>query len=97
LVKKQDNLLSKLLILRSRVGNLKQINLVKKQDNLLSTQPSWIRALDSKFKICFKKLTNFKICYNALKLLILRSRVGVGQSKLRQFIPCRAWFFCAPA
>jgi hypothetical protein len=36
LVKKQDNLLSKLLILHSRVSNLKQINLVKKQDNLLS-------------------------------------------------------------
>jgi hypothetical protein len=31
------------------------------------TQQSWIRALDSKFKICSKKLTNFKICYKALK------------------------------
>jgi hypothetical protein len=31
------------------------------------TQQSWIRALDSKFKICFKKLTNFRICYKALK------------------------------
>jgi hypothetical protein len=62
-------------------SNLKQINLVKKQDNLLSSQPSCevpargIRALDSKFKISSKKLTNFRICYNALKLLILRSRV----------------------
>ncbi len=56
-------------------SNLKQINLAKKQDNVLSTQPSWIRALDSKFKICSKKLTNFRICDNALKLLILRSRV----------------------
>jgi hypothetical protein len=25
-----------------------------------------IRALDSKFKICFKKLANFRICYKAL-------------------------------
>jgi formate hydrogenlyase subunit 6/NADH:ubiquinone oxidoreductase subunit I len=63
-------------------SNLKQISLVKKQDNLLSTQSSCevpckggIRALDSKFKICSKKLTNFRICFNALKLLILRSRV----------------------
>jgi hypothetical protein len=63
-------------------SNLKQINLVKKQDNLLYVQRSCevprtgeIRALDSKFKICSKKLTNFGICYNALKLLILRSRV----------------------
>jgi O-antigen ligase len=31
------------------------------------TQQSWIRALDSKFKICSKKLTNFRICYKALK------------------------------
>jgi hypothetical protein len=30
------------------------------------TQHSWIRALDSKFKICSKKLTNFRICYKAL-------------------------------
>jgi hypothetical protein len=93
LVKKQDNLLSKLLILRSRVSNLKQINLVKKQDNLLSTQLSCevpckggIRALDSKFKICSKKLTNFRICYNALKLLILRSRVNL--QNLMLVAPC---------
>jgi glycosyltransferase involved in cell wall biosynthesis len=26
-----------------------------------------IRALDNKFKICYKKLTNFRICYKALK------------------------------
>jgi hypothetical protein len=50
-------------------SNLKQISSLKNQDNLLSTQPSWIRALDSKFKIYSKKLTNFRICYNALKLL----------------------------
>ncbi|MCX6558199.1 MAG: hypothetical protein NTW95_12355 [Candidatus Aminicenantes bacterium] len=31
------------------------------------TQQSWIRALDSKFKICSKKISNFKICYKALK------------------------------
>jgi hypothetical protein len=31
------------------------------------TQQSWIRALDSKFKICSEKLTNFRICYKALK------------------------------
>ena len=31
------------------------------------TQQSWIRALDSKFKICSKKLTNFRICYKVLK------------------------------
>jgi len=67
-------------ILADLISNLKQINLLKKQDKLLSTQPSCevpckggIRALDSKFKICSKKLTNFRICYNALKLLILRS------------------------
>jgi hypothetical protein len=29
-------------------------------------QQSWIRALDSKFKICSKKLTNFRICYKTL-------------------------------
>ena len=27
-----------------------------------------IRALDSKFKICSKKLTNFRICYKALNV-----------------------------
>jgi hypothetical protein len=66
--------------LSTRISNLKQIDLVKKQDNLLSTQPSWIRALDSKFKICSKKLTNFRICYNALKLLIQQSLVGLSLS-----------------
>ena len=66
----------KLFALFQRLSNLKQINLVKKQDNLLFTQPSWIRTLDSKFKICFNTLTNYKICCNALKLLILRSRVS---------------------
>ena len=35
------------------------------------TQQSWIRALDSKFKICSKKLTNFRICYKALTQLLL--------------------------
>jgi deoxyribose-phosphate aldolase len=30
------------------------------------TQLNWIRALDSKFKICSKKPTNFRICYKAL-------------------------------
>ncbi len=30
-----------------------------------------IRALDSKFKICSKKLTNFRICYKALTQLLL--------------------------
>ncbi len=33
-------------------------------------QQSWIRALDSKFKICSKELTNFRICYKALMLLV---------------------------
>ena len=32
---------------------------------------SGIRALDSKFKICSKKLTNFRICYKALTLSLL--------------------------
>jgi hypothetical protein len=32
------------------------------------TQQSWIRALDSKFKICSKELTNFRICHKALKI-----------------------------
>jgi len=40
--------------------------MVKKQNNLLSTQSSWIRALE-KNKLHF---------FNALKLLILRSRVN---------------------
>jgi uncharacterized protein (DUF362 family)/ferredoxin len=31
------------------------------------TQQSWIRASDSKFKICSKELTNSRICYEALK------------------------------
>jgi hypothetical protein len=33
---------------------------------LFLAQQSWIRALDSKFKICSKKLTNFRICYKGL-------------------------------
>jgi len=34
---------------------------------VLLAQQSWIRAFDSKFKICSKKLINFRICYKALK------------------------------
>jgi hypothetical protein len=36
-------------------------------DAVLLAQQSWIRAFDSKFKICSKKLINFRICYKALK------------------------------
>jgi AmmeMemoRadiSam system protein B len=35
------------------------------------THQSWIRALDSKFKICSKRLTNFRICYKALIFIFL--------------------------
>ena len=38
------------------------------KDIICLTQQSWIRALDSKFKIYSKKLTNFRICYKALKI-----------------------------
>jgi hypothetical protein len=40
--------------------------IIEKQWNDIPAQQSWIRALDSKFKICSKKLTNFGICYKAL-------------------------------
>jgi len=36
-------------------------------DGVLLAQQSWIRAFDSKFKICSIKLINFRICYKALK------------------------------
>jgi hypothetical protein len=31
---------------------------------------NWIRALDSKFKIYSKELTNFRICYKALSFQV---------------------------
>ena len=37
---------------------------------MILTQQSWVRALDSKFKICPKKPTNFRICYKALICLL---------------------------
>jgi len=43
----------------------------KKNTFFTLAQQSWIRALDSKFKICSKKLTNFRICYKALTVLLL--------------------------
>jgi hypothetical protein len=41
-------------------------------------QQSWIRALDSKFKICFKKLINFRICYKALICLFFALTAAVA-------------------
>ena len=42
------------------------------------TQQSWIRALDNKFKICSKKLTNFRICYKALICLFFLLAAAVA-------------------
>ena len=39
---------------------------------LRSTLQGWIRAVDSKFKICYKALTNFRICYTALKNIYVK-------------------------
>jgi hypothetical protein len=54
---------------------------------LALTQQSWIRALDSKFKICSKKLTNFRICYKALTLLPNQSAFSMDPNWSCRFSP----------
>ena len=57
---------------RDSINRAEKIGLISNADVFseirILTQQSWIRALDSKFKICSKKLTNFRICYKALSV-----------------------------
>jgi hypothetical protein len=54
---------------KTKAGFDVENDLTKTDFIITLSQQSWIRALDSKFKICSKKLTNFRICYKALKSL----------------------------
>jgi hypothetical protein len=53
------------------------------------TQQSWIRALDNKFKICSKKLTNFRICYKALMTNMVAIGIYLGYDNYYQTINCQ--------
>jgi hypothetical protein len=64
------------------------------------TQQNWVRALDNKFsllkaqKIYYKALTNFRICYKALKRLgrIYKPLIGHQGTRIRNlFKKCKGF------